>query len=190
VLIDVASGRDLWYQPDPNPSYHPAQWSPDGKVLAVVAQASQPMMRSSGYQGEFWIVDDGGQVTLQTHLADLYSGIDIEKFSWSPTGQQIAFWLSVEDADHPANSFEDFHLVILDILTGRLTDHCIQNAYGDPAPLWSPDGQQLIVTNEQHQEILVEPQKGLAVRLPEIKDVVHWMSSTGPKPGLTPTTTP
>jgi WD40 repeat protein len=188
VLMDVQSGRVLWQYPFDSAPYVAAQWSPDGKQFAVAAEVNQARHNSPGFQ-EFFVVSEDGQVTVQTHLTDVYAAVYIGHFSWSPNGKQIALWLSVIDNSADPSS-ENYHFAILDISTGQLTDYCVQNQFGSPAPVWSPDGQQLIVENQLGNDVVVDPQKGVAALLSEDMSVFDWMTSVEPESILTPTPVP
>ncbi|MDR3573001.1 MAG: hypothetical protein P4L50_04030 [Anaerolineaceae bacterium] len=182
---DIGEGYILWDVPDKkkmaelpalNFSKEP-KWSPDGSKFIV-----------NGNGGEFYIVTRDGAISKITNLNPDYDptthiyNLDSTAYSWSPDGRNVAFWLN---SAKPASST----LAILDTLTGKIIDYCIQPEYGAPsdkyspqAPVWSPDGNAFVVSastsvdQPEGDTILVDIEKGIAAKVTSGLAPVGWLA--------------
>jgi dipeptidyl aminopeptidase/acylaminoacyl peptidase len=125
VNMETGQARELIGTPKLR-NWH-GRWSPDGKLLAFLSQ-------QSGWD-EVWIVGPDGQGLRQlTHL-----GADANDLAWSPDGTKLAATVNRGGA---------LHLALIDVQTGEAT-----NLRSDEGiymrPLWSPDGDWLLVHYEE-----------------------------------------
>jgi hypothetical protein len=180
ILRDVQANKDLAYIP--YGGYHEPKWSPDGKRVAISAVLDKkPWFEVQ----EFFIVDWDGVVTQSSHLSDYLGGSKIYAFNWSPDGRYIAFWLNTIPNAPPNTS----HLAVLDTTAGSVTDYCVTGApvpdhdieRNDTAPIWSPDGTQLLVDaldpndGSRYWVIIVDINHGWAAKIAENVTPVGWM---------------
>jgi hypothetical protein len=173
---------------------HPPRWSPDGAQFVVAADPDFGEYRF-GYE-LFSVSRDGELITPLTNLKAYYPASDMWGYSWSPQGNRIAFWLSTDPDAVDGNDHASQRLAVLDLTTQTVTDYCIPlDAYrGDPflgtipffssgvtSPIWSPNGQQLIVESRYAQDasrvILVDIAHEFAVQIAEITKPEGWMKS-------------
>jgi len=113
---------------NPATDFDPA-WSPDGKQLVYVSEAS-------GY--EIMVISAAGGVPQQlTHNPSLDANP-----AWSPDGKQIAF---ASDRDERWET----DLYVMDA-EGSNPRRILDNTNNDSSPAWSPDGRRLLyVTGDQ-----------------------------------------
>ncbi len=164
---------ELTGYPSPAP-----QWAPNAEKYAVVKTGwigAEPERIVS----DLFIVDKETKLVTRTKLAQLFPNNDFEivYWSWSPDSRTIAFWMDVYPAGfHLLDSSErlkidsEAQLMILDTLTGEITDTCVKGeayieAGGNPdyihAPIWSPDGKSILVEignsmKEQSKLIMID----------------------------------
>lgn len=107
-------------------------WAPDGSRFISDALPSEFSTE------DLYSVSRTGEVNRLTYFADLYQSVSISEYTWSPTGNKIAFWLDTETINMGPD------LAILDLENNIITILCNQ---GLPylRPVWSPDGQRLLV---------------------------------------------
>ncbi len=144
VWLVPAGGGDLkrltegaWSLPvslPPGPPSSPLQFSPDGKSIALVRQATP----STGDepQSRIQILD-----VATGHLRDLTGQTTLEGFpNFSPDGATIAFW---RDRDGKAWNYQDVLLAPVNGGPRRdITQALDKNIYGT---WWMPDGKTLLV---------------------------------------------
>jgi hypothetical protein len=161
------------------------KWSPDGQQMAIVVDevdASNPFFMAN----ELYTISQYGRVRHLTYLSNQHPEVTIGEYSWSPDGRYIAFWLWRMEAESRAPIGEA--LAILNVETLEVTDYCIPGrlkleggGWGAHAPVWSPDGQQLVVESidleKQITAILVDLERGYAARIAEGLTPVGWMMS-------------
>lgn len=115
-----------------------------------------------------------------THLFDTFGfALPINTLSWSPDGDEIAFWLY---DDHGNNT-----LMVVDYETGDRVNYCIQNVAiasfptGVSAPIWSPDGKCLLVENryaaDKNKRLVVNISNNNAFPVAENTSPVDWVVS-------------
>ena len=144
-------------------------WSPDGSRLVVTGIAKDA---NGDIVFETYLVTRDGQVE---QLTDLHENkrAELEMYSWSPDGRYIAAWLFT-DENRERSVMSD--LVIVDTQTRH--DHRLlyQNRIRTLDRVWSPDGQQLIVTERtggtdpstvRYRVILVDLARGFAAQIKE-----------------------
>lgn len=188
VLWDLQVNKTLAFLPSPYLNQTP-KWSLDNSQVLIVAYLA-PRDAPEAKPELFSISRDG--VTEQlTNFSSSHKAFDIASYSWSPNERYVAFWY---DTREPF----DERLAILDMTTGEVTDDCIQGDLGGspttmfdllpstlvttiPPPIWSPDGQQLIVENRYAENasrlILIDIKKGIAAQIAENMMPVGWMEA-------------
>lgn len=152
-------------------------WQSSGERTAVVAPIDT-RLKTHGWSDEIFIVDRDGQSWQLTHLYEAFGlSQNIASLSWSPDGSKIAFWLP----DGTGNKT----LMVADVMTGNATNYCVLNAANDrfplylSAPIWSPDGSQLLVENryasDKSKLLIVDPREKIAFPIAENANPVGWM---------------
>ena len=115
--------------------------------------------------------------------------------SWSPDGKSLAFWVTLEPAPYTPepNTYYNERLAILNTETLGITVYCISGdnfgykgipsvqftTFGIPAPVWSPDGKQVVVENRYDADasrlILLDIPTGKAVQFGADMEPTGWM---------------
>lgn len=122
-----------------------------------------------------------GQDEQFHQLTDLHNSFGeafiIEGLSWSPNEDKIAFWARDNQRRQT--------LMVVDALTGNVTNYCIQNVTSDlfpidiPAPIWSPDGIHLLVENRYAQDrsnlLVIDLTNKFAISVAENANPIGWM---------------
>jgi Tol biopolymer transport system component len=150
---------------------HPQVTSPDHSALPIGE--------------EFYSIELEGEVTRLTYLTDTYSKVRIGKWNWSPDGRDIALWLEVEPVSYPNLDLElglepAWRLAVFNTVTKVETNYCFPGGNAYVAPLWSPDGRQIVVQNVsqttgKEQIFLVDIASGSAGKIAEDLVPVGWM---------------
>lgn len=157
-----------------------AAWTLDGNEVAVIGATQLGQYLGQSGDDIFGISRDG-QVTQLTHLTENYGiGFTIHSLSWSPDSRYIAFWMWHSE-------IPNWRLALLDMTTRKITDYCIET---DPyassgqvlrevsAPIWSPDGKQIIVehrNNDSASVILLDVGQNIAFQIAQDKVPMGWM---------------
>ncbi len=162
------------------------KWSPDD---------SQVVMPSTiNFQGqaseELFSVSREGKITQLTNLSRYYKSVGFTRMSWSPDGRYIAFYFLA------SMYFEGEQLAIVDTVSNETVNICIPglqtSEYHEifppmpstfleflPAPIWSPDGQQLLVENRfavnGSRLILIDIVQGFAAEIGKNLEPIGWM---------------
>lgn len=153
------------------------QWSPDGSQVLVAGLVEKPTQKSSEWRGkELFTIDTNGNISRLTHFTEYYSGtVTIQDYTWSPDGQNIAFWLQVDRAEKP-------ELVTLNINTGEIINHCItaRPFHAAIKPIWSPSGKYLLLdvqesANAPSQALLMDVTRNIVAQIGENISSIGWM---------------
>jgi len=175
-------------------SNNPPQWSFDGARVALISTAPEKQV---GVDEIFALTKDG-EIQRLTYFANHFDKAKINNLSWSPDSKSIAFWVTLEPPPYQlsANAYQDVRLAVLNTETLEITVYCIS---GDniglengvpspkfiseqiPAPIWSPDGMQIVVENRYADDnsrlILLDIPSGKAVEIGKDIEPVGWMIS-------------
>lgn len=153
------------------------EWSPDGSQILISGLASKPGEFSTNRRGqELFIIDANGKVTQVTQFTNYYSGtVTIQKYTWSPDGQSIAFWLQTEHMDNP-------QLATFNISDGHTINHCISalSFHAVSRPIWSPSGDYLVVNHPKpgtdvSETLLMNVSQNAFAQIAESVTPVGWM---------------
>jgi len=172
----------------------PPVWFPDGSKFIV------NMIYGDG---EFYVITRDGAVSQVSHLNSTKNGQNLtdiksaSRYSWSPDGHYLAFWLEMIKLELNSVTITDIAtFAILDILTGETTDYCLSAGYAilgglDQVvlplfykPVWSPDGKSVVtIANRQKNgnfdTVLIDPAGGFAARIADNLVPEGWLDSTG-----------
>ncbi len=179
VVWDILKHEEIVSIPTSLPITPDPKWSPDGKYIAIVKyyfELSIPYVQKPP-KSDLFLVDTSGNVEQLTQFGE-YQQASIGYFSWSSDSKYIAFWLNADPS-----KFSDDRLAVLDITTRRLTNYCIPGSFQNDsrAPIWSPDGRQLLVENflgdNNRRVILVDILQGFGAQIAVDVSPEGWMVS-------------
>ena len=155
IMWDIPASKMLAWLPYPvvpgDPVFPPggessSGWSPDGSKFATTSPVTFPDPAGVTLAAEeLFSLSLEGQVRQLTHLSEGYKFVRISGWRWSPDNSHIAFWLQTAGEEDPSQEDLVSRLVVLDTETQEVTDYCIGTSKFTRLPVWSPDGQQLIV---------------------------------------------
>ena len=191
TLWDI-QGKTALAQLEPVGDMHAfPRWSSDGSQFAMALSLPSKMGDFPSY--EIFRVLRDGSVTQLTHLSDYYPWVYIADLSWSPDNRYIAFWYSSwsDDEEPYYDTVGDRYLGLLDVQRGLITNYCIRGeikAYLGSgiysAPLWSPDGRQIVFRSQigddymfDSQTVLLDVQKNKAYLIGKALEPVGWFNS-------------
>jgi hypothetical protein len=146
VLWDIETRKEIAVMPSPysDESFLPWEWSPDGtKIITPIPEMSAGNQQAN----ELFTFDTEGKLEQLTHLNSKYEFANVEGSSWSPDGRHIGFWLKIGSAGSNPRELHQW-LAVLDTQTLATTIYCLADKIQPSSawsPVWSPDGQQLIV---------------------------------------------
>jgi hypothetical protein len=163
------------------------RWSPDGSYVVLDGLPSgQNYIPGGKNTFETFLIGSDGKVEQLTYL-NTYLNMYLLRYSWSPDGRYIAAWLGSSTMEKK----KEAELVILDTDTKNITNYCLRVKYGQeiygeapPAPIWSPDGNQLIVQDlyaDYHRRVfLVAIAQGFSKKIAEDMEPFGWMLAPQP----------
>ncbi len=173
-------------------SNNPPRWSPDDSRVALISPVSAEQVSVD----EIFAITKDGQIQRLTYFANHFKEVQIGDMGWSPDGKKIAFWVTLEPAPYesPQGAYQDPRLAILNTETLEITYTCISGdsigllngissakfrSMNIPAPIWSPDGKQIVVENrytiDASRLILLDIASGTAVELGKDMEPTGWM---------------
>jgi hypothetical protein len=172
ALWDLQKGQSVASIETGNPLIEP-HWRPDGKGFFVPIGT------------EFYFANIDGNSGSLTDLEKLFAenATKIRVWSVSPDSQHIAFFLSALSGDQ----ILDDRLMVLDTQTGQVTNYCLSgdsiqvtvDVNYSPAPIWSPNGEALLVENRydmgKSRLILVNLVHKTATQIAEDTAPFGWM---------------
>jgi Tol biopolymer transport system component len=180
ILWDVAQQQKITEIYNGNFFITP-KWSLDGSKFII-----------SGPVKDILVVTKDGEITQLTDLRSLTpnqvkpTGYSINRYSWSPDGGRIGFWLNY----YENNSFVKGTYVILDMSSKRMIDTCIslgtypsdRLGITDEA-VWSPDGRYAVIkanrTESDHFDVLLlDTENGFAMKITDNLEPIGWMVSS------------
>jgi hypothetical protein len=159
--------------------FEPPKWSPDYSKFMI------------GGEGEgVYAVTRDGKVTQMIHFGDAQNKqpklvYAPQKYSWSPDGRYVAFWLLSYNAGQSESG--SGNLVILDTNAGETIDTCISAGFVESVrsnklsdPVWSPDGKELVINaniqeNETFDTLFVDLEDGSATKIGEHLLPMGWL---------------
>jgi hypothetical protein len=151
-------------------------WSPRGDEFVMTLEDYDETKAS--LSDELYRVSQDGQITRVTNLSAYYNKlVSVQKYSWSPEANQIAFWVWYGWKD----SFQKDQLAVLDLDTLQVMSYCIDGAAVGDHPVWSPDGKQLIIEGRIDKDrlgtILVDLDRKQAFQIAGYFRPAGWMVS-------------
>jgi len=111
----------------------------------------------------------------------------IQSYSWSPDERYVAFWLNIDVPPDHRQKFGQQNLAVLDTHTLQVTNYCLPGDFSTSrarlvsAPIWSPDGRQLLVENRYAEKvsrvIWVDVTENVAAQIADNMEPIGWMMS-------------
>jgi Tol biopolymer transport system component len=155
--LDVLTLQVVSLSADPKLKEGNATWSPDGKLIAFTSNRFDPGQNKR----KIWTMAANGSNATIITPNDSYSSSEESNPSWSPDGQEIAFFRYIEnDSKEPAQSkpLSGIWVMHPDGSTPMQVIDC-QSPYG-ASPVWSPDGRRLAATcgeeGQGHADVLTD----------------------------------
>lgn len=148
-----------------------------GNVTAVIPDGLPYM---GGY--DLFRIYQDGEIERLTFLNTKYKS-GFEGRSMSPDERFIAFWLNL---DYTARALESTrNLAIFDINTGIITNLCLPGGNYPWPPVWSPDGDYLVITisnplGDSTKVMLVDLDNGIAFQIAQDAIGLGWLASENP----------
>lgn len=158
VLWDVTNGQVIWEKAlNPAEVGDPARWSPDGKYIAYYNK------------GNLFLVEVQGVEKTIPLPSTKY--VQAQSFAWSPTSSYLAFW--VGDISKKNDLIQPFELVVYNTKNNEIINTCIVSELGVIS--WLPDGEQIIVLEENSRHIWLNIQEKRAVRFSfDQGNIIRW----------------
>ncbi len=154
---------------------YPAVWSPNGSEFIHTTYAiwDDTNLKNVNLFG----VTKNGEETNLTNLKDTPDQLDLWDYSWSPTGDKIAFWSRWQQSSG--------YLNILETKTGKIITTCIASGSGfHNFPIWSTDGKQIafriygdtsLTPNLKGNLAIVNLDEGTGFVFPEDLRPIGWL---------------
>jgi WD40 repeat protein len=180
VLWDLETQKEMASVPlaDDVSQFGSDNWSPDGKKFV----STSPNTQETSVHGpiptanELFMFDMMNNKLIQlSHYNQIYQFANVTSPAWSPDNRYIAFWLRTGDDKVDIRNLQQW-LAILDTSTLKTTTY--RSSFDAlSAPLWSPDGQQLIVRMIDRFALIDLTHKTRSI-IPETQDRVieNWMT--------------
>jgi hypothetical protein len=156
-----------------NPYGREPVWSPKGDQFVIALQHYD--QSADLLTEDLYLVENEGKTAKITNLSAFYTHLlQVDHYAWYPDSSRIAFWIR---NDWQGYTFED-HLALLDLKTMRVTNLCISSEMTGLEPIWSPNGEQVIVNtyyNDRRVVLLIDiPEKQAFIIAGDYKPV-GWM---------------
>jgi len=176
ILWDIREGKVLAKVPTRDFSLDAPRWSLDGSEVFVVGSGDNFSINND----EFFNISRDGNVSQITSFRSEHQSVDIRKWSLSPDGRYISFWYRVDDA-------KNYTLGILNVLTKKTKSYCIETQMDIDLqePIWSTDGNQVVVGSDVQETgriqedriLLVNLVKNYRIKIGEDINPIGWMNS-------------
>lgn len=153
-------------------------WSPDGKKFVTT---SPHKFQVDAYGKDIWAANElfmfemDGNLTQLTHYNETlpFATIFNPQWQWSPDNRHIAFWLTIgDDASRPKNLQQ--WLAVFDTTTFETTLYLSNSSTVSSSIVWSPDGQQLIVSDWDSNLTLIDLARETQSSIPETQNMMIW----------------
>jgi hypothetical protein len=159
------------------------RWSPDGEKFAIALSLFDEVSNKWPAYNLYTVSRDGDVVKL-TDLSKYYPWLYVGQHSWSPDGRYIAFWFSGwKEQPQTSDLFVDQNLAVIDTKNNDLSTYCISGKFQRngmvPPPVWSPDGQQILIEgplpDEHSQVLLLDLNRNVIATIGKDMTPVGWM---------------
>ena len=176
AMWDLYNQKELFQIDTQDPYSDGPRWSPDSEEIAIDMSME---LENNKIQEELYIVNMEGKVTRLTDFGAQYSHVKISSYHWSPNGENIAFWVNLNE-----NS-RFYHLAVVDRVSGKITlfkNITAVSKFLGPIekPVWMPNNRELFVTNaideSNYQVLWIDLSADLGVVIEENSIPLGWMT--------------
>lgn len=151
-------------------------WSLDGKKFVTT---SPYKFQVDAYGKDIWaanelfMFDMDGNLTQLTHYNEKLPFATVFRPQWSPDNRRIAFWLTIGDAAPKPKNLQQW-LAVFDTSTLETKLYRSDSSTVSSSINWSPDGQQLIVSDWDRNLTLVDLAHNTKSLIPDTQDMMIW----------------
>jgi hypothetical protein len=181
VLWDLQKEQAITYLTSHNNPYGLLPvWSSDGQHFVMALEDMYiPSLEYLAY--ELYLADCDGNVERYTYLTTYYNYLlRLDSYSWSPDNKQVAFHVAYSWGE---GKMPEDQLAVLNTETREVTIFYLPGSFPHHEPVWSPDGQQLLIDGYFYTEpetgiywtIMLDILKGYAVKIAKNSFPVGWL---------------
>ncbi|MBC7813737.1 MAG: PD40 domain-containing protein [Burkholderiales bacterium] len=159
ALVDIGTKEIIWQTynnfVDAIDGAMLVAWSPEGSQFAYPRTIPDTLTNWDAFRTEIVLVDHLGQERIATNFTD--NGVHRTQWglSWSPDGNQIAFWLTDEQpSEFSTISSIEGTLNVLNLDQNTVYNLCLRTD-DFPALSWSPDSSTLAFADRDAGDILL-----------------------------------
>lgn len=167
------------------------KWSPDGKAFVTnsTLTMSFPIHSDVGLDQELFSIDTSGKITRLTFLTEYFEEVNFGQYSWSPTGESIAFWAEMTPTTYPViypdpADFPYQRIAVVDVATRNTVNYCVpgdQYNWSAVPPIWSGDGKHIFIENRfsetESRIYMLSLESGAAYQIAEDLIPVGWLAA-------------
>jgi WD40 repeat protein len=151
-------------------------WSPDGKKFVTISPDkffNDNRLPPARAANELFMFDMDGNLTQLTHYNQKLPFASIFNFRWSPDNRHLAFWLTTGDDVSGYKNLQQW-LAVFDTSTLETKVYRSASRTISSSIIWSPDGQQLVVSDWEANLMLVDLAHKTKSPISDTQDMRIW----------------